>query len=443
MESSRGKIKETVLLFLLHIVLPTVDIFTDLQLVGRFYHNGDKGWGTLMFLPFLANYMISWYAWFYADKRKMVGALAALFCCYPQYKTVEVIRKVWTGGLADGLAKKGQFQRNITQYEVFCESVPSTFIIGYLVVQAAILRKPSLKHLIDVNSKADVVLFGFSLGSSFLSAAFGMAKSLNVGPCRILALAKSTIQGLLSPRFILIFFSIAVTFAGKALALATSIAVNPSDESDVQNYNTRPDCGTLSSNSTDYQLPTGDYQLADEYQGTASAVAVITTLCPGLFTALFACYHRRMIKTFLIHPSVYLLPTFTHFTFATTKLSVKKDQAASNVEAEAETFIVFCPKYTAVNIVFSFIGQVAYFAALYPLEQTWDCHLSNNLKWDVSLYVAGSLLTLFITFGDKTISRWTNTDSTEYGALLPAQPQVPYVLRGQEAVEEVVLAQDQ
>ena len=69
--------------------------------------------------------------------------------------------------------------------------------------------------------------------------------------------------------------------------------------------------------------------------------------------------------------------------------------------------------------------------------------VSNNLKWDVSLYVAGSLLTLFITFGDKTISRWTKTDSTEFGALLPAQPQVPYVLRGEEAVEEVVLAQDQ
>ena len=107
-ESSRGKIKETVLLFLLHIILPTVDIFTDLQLVGRFYNNKDYGWGTMMFLPFLANYTHSWYAWFYADKRKMVGALAALFCCYPQYKTVMVIRKVWTDGLADGLAKKGQ-----------------------------------------------------------------------------------------------------------------------------------------------------------------------------------------------------------------------------------------------------------------------------------------------------------------------------------------------
>jgi len=415
MEPSRGKIKETVLLVLLHILLPTVDIFTDLLLVGRFYYYGEHpGWGTMMFLPFLANYTISWYAWFHADKRKMIGALAALFCWYPQYKTVEVIRLVWTEGLAGGLAKKSQFQRDIAQYEVFCESVPSTLTVGFLLVQAAVLRKDGMEHLIDLNSKKDVVLFGFSFGSSFFSASFGMAKSLKVGPCRILAQTKSTIEGLLSPRFILIFFSIAVTFAGKALALATSIAA-------------RDECT----------------ELLDEYQHTASAVAIITTLCPGFFTALFACYHHRMIKTFLAHPSIYLLPAFTHFTFATTKLSARKDEESSNVGGggEAETFIAFSPKYTAVNIALSFAGQVAYFVVLYPIEQRWDCHLSNNLKLDVSVFMAGSLLTLFITFDSKVLSWYANTVSTEYGALHPAQPQVPFVLRGQEVVEEVVLGQ--
>ena len=101
-------IKETVVLSLLNVVLPTVDVYSDFALVLNFYrgsrrnpycdeeykadrinwnerincyYNDDVpssnvtytphyGWGTMMLLPFLLNFLICWYVWATTDKRK-------------------------------------------------------------------------------------------------------------------------------------------------------------------------------------------------------------------------------------------------------------------------------------------------------------------------------------------------------------------------------------
>ena len=111
---SRGeKIKETVVISLLNVALPSVDIYSDIAVMLNFYvgsrinpycdenriswdaerincyyddsvptsdviYTPHYGWGTMMLLPFLLNYLICWYVWFTTDKRKAVTWIVAL-----------------------------------------------------------------------------------------------------------------------------------------------------------------------------------------------------------------------------------------------------------------------------------------------------------------------------------------------------------------------------
>merc|ERR1712038_1790613 len=113
------KIKETVVLSLFFVALVSLDIYSDLALVAKFYigsrinpycdqeyegYISDKEhfncnyndsvptsniistphykWGTLMLLPSLLNYMICWYVWATTDKRKTITWVAVLLSFY-------------------------------------------------------------------------------------------------------------------------------------------------------------------------------------------------------------------------------------------------------------------------------------------------------------------------------------------------------------------------
>jgi len=123
---SRGeKIKEIVLLLLLNVILPSVDVYSDIGLILKFYVKGSRSdsfcdaeygwwqleerldcydnhpassvtytlhpnWGTMMLLPFLLNYLICWYVWATTDKRKTVTWVAALLSFHPQYVACKI-----------------------------------------------------------------------------------------------------------------------------------------------------------------------------------------------------------------------------------------------------------------------------------------------------------------------------------------------------------------
>ena len=160
------KIKETVVLILINIVLPSVDVYTDLALIAKFYigsrrnpYCDDKffnenslinchydesvpalnvtftphyGWGTLMLLPFLLNYLICWYVWATTEKRKAVTWIAELLSFYPQYVACKIIWEIWSDP-RKGLQKKRKLERDLIQMETFCEAAPSTLIMTYLI----------------------------------------------------------------------------------------------------------------------------------------------------------------------------------------------------------------------------------------------------------------------------------------------------------------------
>ena len=134
---TKKKVKETMLITILNVALPTVDILTDLMSITKFYignethydcdeenelnnfvenynkservnpsilwtevkrkcidassangfyHNRHPIWATSLLVPFLINYLVTWFIWWSVDKRKTVGWIAPLLSVYPQVR---------------------------------------------------------------------------------------------------------------------------------------------------------------------------------------------------------------------------------------------------------------------------------------------------------------------------------------------------------------------
>ena len=140
MPTKLQKVKETLLVTLINVTLPTADILTDLISITTFfigtathtdcdeknelipfvesynrsnpvepsssilwtevkrkcidassaeglYYNRHPIWATSLLVPFLINYLVTWFIWWSVDKRKTVSWIAPMLSVYPQVRT--------------------------------------------------------------------------------------------------------------------------------------------------------------------------------------------------------------------------------------------------------------------------------------------------------------------------------------------------------------------
>ena len=86
-------VKTILILLLLNIVLPTLDIVTDINLARKLYQGTDgyRGWenhpamATAMLSPFLLNYFVCFITFLRKEKNKIVTFVFALLNIYPQF----------------------------------------------------------------------------------------------------------------------------------------------------------------------------------------------------------------------------------------------------------------------------------------------------------------------------------------------------------------------
>ena len=88
--------KETVLLGFFNVILPTVDVVTDLMMIVKLFMKNHPKWAGLLLGPFLLNYLLSWNLWWRMEKNKKLSWIPALFNCYPQWSAIKVIHAFWT-----------------------------------------------------------------------------------------------------------------------------------------------------------------------------------------------------------------------------------------------------------------------------------------------------------------------------------------------------------
>ena len=191
--------------------------------------------------------------------------------------------------------------------------------------------------------------------TSIFTSTLGLAKSLKVGPCRILPEQKRFLGGFLSPQFALIFLACGLTLISKGFAL--DLAVEGS-------------CDPIGTKRTG-----------------GSVVAFLLVFIPGFVVGLSVCWHRGILKTFRAQPSVFLLPMFSYFTCASSnskfccgvgkqKIHNGRDESAT---AEVEnTYIAFPPKYTAVNAAVGIVGFLLYASILPKLSISYQKSLGGS-----------------------------------------------------------------
>jgi len=403
--------KEIFLLALLNILLPTVDVYSDLALVTKLYYNGHPKWASLLLVPFLVNYTLCWIAWFTTEKQRKFTWIAALLGCYPQLVAARIIWLFWTQPVK-GMREKKHLERNLMEHEIFTEAVPTALIMTFLMVvtiddQSGVVIGEGLSE----------ILFFVSFTTSALSAGLGLAKCLKVGPCRVLA-EGGCLGGLLAPRFLLIFVACLLSLLVKGVALGS------------------PFTSRLIYRVLDQKL-------------RVTAIILATMFLPGFLLGLVSCWHRGILKTLIAHPSIILMPTFTHFTFAS---STQWCKGSSNKEGEKEeggdteeSFITFSAKFTFLNVGASVICSVVYGLSLTQLAG-WNSvydgrdrvpdYLAGYLLVGVPFFILGLLLTLL------TLASTSTRPNVEYGALLPTSLHAHYVL-GANGKPELILGDEE
>ena len=155
---------------------------------------------------------------------------------------------------------------------------------------------------------------------------------------------------------------------------------------------------------------------------------------PGFLLGAASCWHRGILKTVISYPSIVLLPTFTHFTFASStkwcrgssKEEEDEEEREQQEEAE-EPFIFFSAKFTLLNLLISTLGIIGYCLNMIHIAG-WD-EIYSGIPWYLFYYlyhpidnipyllvpILGlllSLLTLALTSTRRTCCRCSNSRST-------------------------------
>ena len=161
-----------------------------------------------------------------------------------------------------------------------------------------------------------------------------------------------------------------------------------------------------------------------------TAISIATSSLPGLVLGIISCWHRGIFKSFLAHPSIILMPTFTFFTFASSTKWCKSEEEETQ---EEEPNITFSAKWTAVNVVLSTAGYLVYGSTMahmswmsykeIPIYLLFYLYEPDHSIPFIAIPILGILLTLlFLALMSS------NLCPIQYGVLLPSLPHSPFTL---------------
>ena len=170
----------------------------------------------------------------------------------------------------------------------------------------------------------------------------------------------------------------------------------------------------------------------------------LVVLLPGLFIGLVSSWHSNMFKTFLRHPSIFVLPVFTPFTFT----SSKKTCCAN--ENEEEGHIRFSVKASLCNLLISFLTSAVFVFAVFAHHPT----IIDRDKIAYGIYFlflpfTGSLLSLLFLYNARPTTNQfycccSCKAAIEYGVYKPDSPAEYFGLRiNADGSEETCVEVDQ
>ena len=115
------------------ILLPTSDVFGDINFAISAFSNDHPFIGSLMIFPVLVNIFFNLYKWSSTDhdtqKEKQFTWILALFNLWPQYQVVKLLLKIFRGKSEDVWKPvQDRIKKELSYIEPFIEAIPQLFV---------------------------------------------------------------------------------------------------------------------------------------------------------------------------------------------------------------------------------------------------------------------------------------------------------------------------
>ena len=191
-------LKELIAMVVILLILPTVDIGTDLRLAIIWWPT-RRNWAIAILCTILANTSCSAVLWWYLEPRwkKKYSWIFVIFQVFPQYRAVSIIYKFVRNGDID--EDSNVYNQNIRTVEAYIESSPQVIILAASFFSASGKLTGNLDDLQEMeivtgykNTWANRGFFSVSytyfltVALSFVSTSWGVTKFYQLGPTRFI-----------------------------------------------------------------------------------------------------------------------------------------------------------------------------------------------------------------------------------------------------------------
>ena len=212
-------IKDIFPTLVLDVAVPTADQVSDLSLIVKWYAEDHPKYATAMLIPFLLNVCSNFYHWWKWDSsfEKRFTWLLVLFQLWPVYRAVKLVIQLYRRN-ESAEAEKRRFESEITSLEAYLEAAPSVFVM-FVAFVTTLFDNENEKGLIGESQ----ILFRTTFLMSLLTSSLGVTKYLLIGPCRIIP-NNGLLNGMLTWKFFLTFFTVLFSFASKIFTHAPYFA---------------------------------------------------------------------------------------------------------------------------------------------------------------------------------------------------------------------------
>ena len=327
---------------LFDVGLPTLDVCTDLSLIIPWYMQGHLIYAGAMTVPLMMQLLSSIFKWVKLEKSedKIWSWIFVLLQLWPQLRALRWIRLVYKGD-PKALEKKNKMMAEIGTTEAFLEAWPSVIIMTCIFIHANQSGQGSLNTQAVFGDDSDYspIKFLFTYLISVATAALGVTKILQIGPCPILS-DEGTLGGLLTWRFFINYMCVLCSLVSKGTFIAFMFVDSTYNNLMVETLST-----------------------------------LLLLFIPNILFSFFGilmstgCNRKRFFSLVLGYPGLWLLSAATFFS-----VGPKSINCCSQNERGSEPHkLVISKVFTVLNMIVTVISYVITFAVIYYIVE------SNNL----------------------------------------------------------------
>lgn len=330
------------------VVLPTLDVYSDLSLIIPWFIIGHGGYGLSMTVPLLFQFASTAYKWFKMEtpQDKKWSWVFLILQLWPQLKAFRVILLIYKNDRRANAEKKA-LNSEIGTTEPFLEAWPSCIIMTIIFAHAMYGSGEDNAEAVFGSSNASEIRFFISYSISIFTACFGMTKLMQIGPCPVLT-EEGLFGGLLNSMFIIHFLAVMFSATTKILFVGMLFGAAANGAG-------------------------GSFYIPDRVS-TFAPLLLITFLPNLMLSSISIAKSTGFSKTFfeviLRYPALWLLPVATYFVVGPQNVTIC--YCLCNNQSLKYHRLGISGSLTALNAIFTFILYIPTVLIARIAEQNMD-----------------------------------------------------------------------